>query len=137
MELLDLGNDNLVRLKAITEALEFSTVVRSQGAQQIIELNVENGTSYMVGLYKTPLIAVARNFATAGTHFPLHRHDEWELLLVYYGRMVLNVEGKEIKLAEKDFYYNKPGVEHSAEFPKDCWFLSITMPASGNWPEGG
>ena len=128
---------NLLRLREITRAIEFSGIVHQKSDQEIIELEMNHGTGYMVGLYKTPAIGVARNYASAGCEFPLHSHEEWELLLVYKGEMRLTVEGKTITLKEKGFHYILPGHQHEAYFPKESWFLAITMPASESWPKGG
>lgn len=124
-------------LQEITKALEFSGIVYERSPAQIVELEMDSGTSYMVGLYKTPIIAVARNYASAGCRFPPHRHNEWELLIVYQGEMQLHVGEKEVVLKERGFYYLNPNTDHWAYFPVESWFLAITMPASSSWPEGG
>jgi quercetin dioxygenase-like cupin family protein len=128
---------NLIKLKKLTEALDFSQIVRPGVEPEIKELKMDKGTSYMVGLYKAQCMAVARNYASAGCEFPEHVHDEWELLVVYQGEMHLIVEGKERIIKEKEFYYLMPGTRHGGYFPKETWFLAITMPANENWPEGG
>ncbi len=130
-------SDNLIKLREITRDLEFAGIVRPSGNQEIIELEMQEGTSYMVGLYKTPKIGVARNYASAGCKFPTHEHNEWELLVMIAGEMHLYVGEKKITLKEKEFYYLNPGTEHWAYFPAESWFLAITMPASEAWPEGG
>ena len=130
-------DQNLIKLKVLTEALKFKEIVREQVGGEIIELEMAAGTSYMVGLYKNDILAVARNYASAGCKFPEHNHGEWELLLIYSGEMHLNTKGKTRILKPKQFYYLNPGEDHSAYFPVETWFLAITMPASGSWPKGG
>ena len=130
-------DENLIKLKVLTESLRFKDIVRGNAAGEIIELDMIKGTSYMVGLYKNTIMAVARNYASAGCEFPEHNHEEWELLLIYEGEMHLKTGGKTRILKPKQFYYLNPGEDHSAYFPEETWFLAITMPASGSWPEGG
>ena len=130
-------DSNIVKLRELTRALEFGGIVHKASSAEIKELNMEQGVSYMVGLYKTPVIAVARNYASQGCKFPKHHHLEWELLIVYEGEMNLSVGGRAVNLTEKEFYYIDPGVEHEAFFPRETWFLAITMPASQSWPDGG
>lgn len=128
---------NLIELKKLTKTLNFTQIVREGGEPEIKELKMEKGTSYMVGLYKADFMAVARNYASMGCEFPEHKHDEWELLVVYKGEMHLSVEGKKRIIKEKEFYYLTPGTKHGGYFPKETWFLAITMPANESWPKGG
>jgi len=132
-----IDDENIIRLQQLTKALEFEGIVHRAGSQEILELEMVQGTSYMVGLYKTPVIAVARNYASRACKFPKHVHEEWELLIVYQGEMNLSVGGEMINLKAKEFYYIEPGTEHEAFFPAETWFLAITMPASKDWPDGG
>ncbi|MBW1812510.1 MAG: cupin domain-containing protein [Deltaproteobacteria bacterium] len=127
---------NLIQLKKLTEALDFAQVVRPDSAPGIKEFSVAGGTSYMVGLFKDKIMAVSRVYSSAGVEFPVHMHDEWELIIVYQGELHLKVEGKIIILKEKEFYYLKPGTSHGAYYPVDSWVLCITMPASEDFPEG-
>jgi len=129
--------ENIVHLKALTSALEFAGIVKPTVAGQVKELIMDAGTSYMVGLYKNSIMAVARNFASDKCRFPEHTHDEWELLVVYEGEMHLTVENKKVILGPKGFYYILPNQKHSGTFSENTWFLAITMPASESWPEGG
>jgi len=128
---------SLIVLREITRELaafsDFSTP-----RLNVNEIDMDAGTSFMVGLYKHHHIAVARQFASAGAVFPFHAHDQWELLLVYEGSMDLIVGDKKDRrtLRVKDFYYLEPGTPHYAEFNEDCWFLAITIPAAEAWPEG-
>ena len=128
---------NLIKLKALTEVLDFGAVVRKSDTPEIKEFEVDHGTSYMVGLYKANDLAVARVYSSAGCKFPPHQHDEWELIIVYQGEIHLNFDDKVIKLKEKEFYYVEPGIKHGAFYPVDSWVLCVTMPASPDFPSGG
>lgn len=137
MAACEMVDDNLVVLKKLTESLKFEDIVYENKPPETIELEMDSGTSYMVGLFKNEIVAVARNYASAGCQFPEHDHEQWELLIVYSGEMHLAIGGKKRILKPKNFYYMNPGDVHSAYFPKETWFLAITMPAADSWPEGG
>jgi len=128
--------DNIIELKKLTKALEFSKTIRAP-VPEIKEFTLDAGTSYMVGLFKNNAIAVTRVYSGAGVEFPSHIHDEWELILVYEGELHLTVEGKTKIIKKKEFYYVEPKVSHSAFYPVDSWVLCVTMPASADFPEGG
>ena len=131
-------SDNLVVLRELTPKLQdFSQIIRNADTPEIKEFNLDIGTSYMVGLYNSPEMAVARVYSAAGTEFPPHKHNEWELILVYQGEIHLKTDNKVIKLKEKGFYYIEPNVSHSAYYPVDSWVLCVTMPASADFPIGG
>jgi quercetin dioxygenase-like cupin family protein len=126
------------KLRALTEALPFANLVRHDPmATHIKELELEKGTSYMVGLYKTEKMAVSRVYSSAGCEFPAHAHSEWELLLVYKGELHLKFKDETVKLKEKEFYYVEPGIAHGGYYPEESWVLCITMPASPDFPDGG
>lgn len=129
--------DNLVKLKNITQSLDFTNNLRPNVIGTIKEFKLDAGTSYMVGLFKNPVMAVSRVYSSAGTEFPQHEHDEWELMLVYQGELHLKIGEKIIKLKEKEFYYVVPGTSHGAYYPVDSWVLCVTMPANEDFPEGG
>ena len=130
--------DNLVQLRDLTGKLRnFAEVLRPFKTPEIKEFNLESGTSYMVGLYKAPAMAVSRVYSAGGVEFPEHAHNEWELVVVYQGELHLTVGGEKKILAEKEFFYILPGVPHRGYYPVDSWILAITMPASEDFPEGG
>ena len=135
----DLGkpSEGIRKLKLLTKEMDFAEISTSFG--KTVEVDMEKGISYMVGLMKESTIAVARHYASAESVFPKHQHAEWELLLVYKGVMNLYIEGKERTkrtLYEKDFYYILPHTVHYAEFPEECRFLAITIPGADAWPDG-
>ena len=130
-------DDNIIKLKELTKTLDFAEMINHPLGVNIEEFDLEQGTSFMVGLFHRPVMAVARVFSSAGTIFPAHKHDEWELVVVYQGEIHLEVEGKKIVLKEKQFHYLNPGQSHSAFYPVDSWVLCITKPASDDFPKGG
>lgn len=127
--------ENIIRLKELTKALEFSGILSPASTRQVKEIDMRVGASFMVGLYKTDNIGIARNFASENSEFPEHFHNEWELLIVYSGEMHLTIEGETHTLKEKDFFYILPQQKHKAYFPVNTWFIAITMPASDSWPD--
>lgn len=128
------SSEGIRQLKVMTKAMDFSEISKNFG--KTVEMKMDKGTSYMVGLMKEDVIAVARNFASKGALFPEHQHEEWEMLVVYKGVMELLVDGKLKVLNEKDFYYLLPRTRHSAKFTEECHFLAITIPGAKAWPDG-
>ena len=81
-------------------------------------------------------IGVHRWFNSKGSVFQEHAHAEKEIIIVYDGIMEIAGEcGKKI-LKPGDHYYIKPGEAHCALFPEDCWYITITMPRTKEFPDG-
>lgn len=126
-------SENIKRLREITPLMDFSNLI-SVNSTPFVKLNMIEGDSFMIGLHKEKDIAVAREFASAGTKFPVHFHEELEYIIVYKGSVEIGIDNGKIILNKGDFIRFEEGKTHSAFFLEDTWFLAITIPASKDWP---
>lgn len=126
-------DDTLIKLKTVGAALDYEGY-SSKNNDNLLEVRAGAGQAFLMGLYKGSEMAVCRNFASAGSKWPEHYHNEWEMLIVYEGKMNLTIGGDSHILKRKDSYYIREGVAHGASFPTDCWFLSVTIPGAEAFP---
>jgi quercetin dioxygenase-like cupin family protein len=126
-------SENIKKLRELTPLLDFSNLI-SVKSTPFIKLNMIEGESFMIGLHKEKDVAVAREFASMGTKFPEHKHEEIEYLIVYKGQVIIRVDDNDLILEKGDLLKLEPNQTHKAYFPEDTWFLAITIPASKNWP---
>ena len=126
--------NNLEKLKELTEQLpSFEDLVINSGSAT--EVETIKGNIFMFGLYNVPEISVARAFMSAGSEIESHTHAEFELFVVYEGKMVLNVEGEEFEVEVRQSGYVLPNMPHSAYFPVDTKVIAIAIPSSGGYPD--
>ena len=126
--------NNLEKLKELTDQLpSFEDLVSRSGCAT--EVETLKGNIFMFGLYNVPGISVARAFMSADTEVEVHTHVEFELFVVYEGKMVLNVEGKEFEVEVRQSGYVLPNMPHSAYFPVDTKVIAITIPSSEGYPD--
>ncbi len=128
-------SEGIKQLRKDIETMDFSQISNSFG--RMLELNVAPGIGHAVGLMKESNIAVAKTKLSPGSVFPKHVHDEWEMFLVYSGEMDIHLESKIIKLKPKQAYYLLPKTPHAVSTETGVELLSITIPGSVDWPEGG
>lgn len=126
-------SENIKKLREITPLMDFSNLI-SVNTTPFVKLNMIEGESFMIGLHKEKDVAVAREFAAAGTKFPEHFHEELEYIIVYKGKVEISLNGDKSILNKGDFIRFVEGRSHSAYFIEDTWFLAITIPASKDWP---
>lgn len=127
--------ENLAKLRELTEALDFSDLIEQAG--NFTELKVEEGTCFAWGLIKNEHVAASKVFTSKGTRFLEHKHEEHEHLLVYKGQMEITVSGEQHTLLPGNCLYIPPNTAHQAiDFPIDTWYLAVTIPASPHFPDG-
>ena len=124
----------LAKLKELTEHLpSFEDLVGNSCTAT--EVETLKGNIFMFGLYNVPGISVARAFMSANTEIELHTHAEFELFVVYEGKMVLNVEDKVFEVEVRQSGYVLPNMPHSAYFPVDTKVVAIAIPSSEGYPD--
>lgn len=127
---------NLEKLREITNKLPpFSNMImtRSKGC---LELEMTKGYCFGWNLIKTPEIAVDRWFNSCGSEFPRHIHASKEWIIVYEGEIHLTVVDKLQKFLPGQYILMEPGTPHSAYFPQDCSYITVTMPPAEGFPNG-
>ena len=128
-------SEGIRQLRKDIETMEFAQISKSFG--RMLELDVAPGIGHAVGLMKEDKIAVAKTKISPGSIFRKHSHNEWEMLLVYDGEIEIHLEGKIIKLKPMQSYYLLPKTPHAVTTEVGAELLSITIPGSVDWPEGG
>ena len=111
------------------------------------ELETEAGKAFIFGLLHKPPVSVCDNFVIAGTKWDVHYHDEWEIFIIYEGKIELCVHKEDKTIIEKNildssddrkrFYWIYPKTFHSIEALEHCSFLAITVPSSPDFPMSG
>jgi len=127
---------NLERLKQLNGALAEEIEVVAPPSS-LSELNLPRGHGFAWGLLKSSRCAVAKVFLSAGAVFPLHLHTEWEMLLVYEGEVVLEVEGERRAMGMRDMAMIEPGMHHALpEVIQNTYLLAVTIPPAACFPRG-
>jgi quercetin dioxygenase-like cupin family protein len=134
-------SEYLDRLKNLTEKLpSFPDIIerhltKNGKIEQYYEM--DEGNCYAVYLHRSgDDIAVHRWFNSKGGKFPKHNHNEKEWIVIYKGSMILHDFRGDHTLKKGDCYYSLPNMHHWAEFPEDCKYITITMPAAKEYPNG-
>ena len=133
--------NNLDKLKELTNNLpavpKLHDLVKSADPSvHSIIYNVEDGTSFGLGLLSRPQVAVQEVFISKGTSFPLHVHDkEKEILIVYKGEMFVKINDEERLLKEGDFVEICCGNAHSTKALKDTWVIAVAIPRIDGFPK--
>lgn len=124
-------NDNLKRLRLLTEHLSSLEEMVQSRTESTIEYNLDQGTALGFGLYNDSLerVNVQRVFMSKGTAFDEHFHPEHEWLIVYSGVMLLKYKDEEREMGIADWTYCQPNVPHSVQILEDTWIIAITVPA--------
>ncbi|MCP3681242.1 MAG: cupin domain-containing protein [bacterium] len=69
-----------------------------------------------------------------GCEFPSHSHSEKEYVFIERGSLILHKNGESKTYGAGDMFYNEPTVVHSATFPDNCVYFTITIPPSKDYP---
>ena len=126
---------NLDKLKRLTNNLvSFDEITKTRG-KGYLELEMINGTALGWNLLHEKDISVDKWFVSKGSTFPNHVHEELEILTVFQGIMIMKIDGKEVELKKGSTYYITPNMEHSAHYPDDCFFITITIPCGEGFPK--
>ena len=127
---IDTCVDDIKKLKILTDLLIKLEV------ENVRELEAEEGSCILYGLYKIDKVAITRLVATAGTKIGFHKHDTVEVLGVYEGRMEININGQKYIIPEGEVCVIDPGVPHFAYFPIKSSLWAVSMPAAESFPKG-
>ena len=101
------------------------------------EYRMEHGDCFAWFIHRSGNdIAVHRWFNSKGTIFPEHTHPEKEFIVIYKGIMDITKNGETQRLVVGDYIYNEPLTIHSAYFPEDCKYITVTIPPAKEFPNG-
>ena len=129
--------DNLEKLRIMTNNLSeipnFSEFVRSNNNS--VEFNVESGAALAEGLFSNENISVANCVFEEGTVFELHNHEEREWLIVYSGKLKIDIKDKIIELEHGQSLMIDPFIPHKGETEVKTEFIAITIPKGKGFPD--
>lgn len=117
-------------LRGLTRALTLKDFVRGRGTDWV-RYEMLRGTCIGVSLLHERAIAVQKTFMSKYSVFPLHLHEEIEILVIYEGG--IETLGKVFKAG--DIARIENGEEHTVTALEDTWMVAITIPASSAYPE--
>ena len=103
----------------------------------MIQYEIERGTSFGFKLLSEKSISAARVFTSKGSRYPKHNHKQREYMLVYKGKIIVHLgdSGEEKILNVGDCIYIPPDTPHYVDFPEDSWVLAVTIPKGDGFPE--
>ena len=82
-------------------------------------------------LSRRGIVSVVKVFLPSGALFPLHSHDETEVLVLYEGKAQhKSVLPEEKIMTPGDCVQLLPGVTHQMEALEDTWLVAVTVPDS-------
>lgn len=124
---------NLRKLAVLTEKLPpMLSVVDSDSTQNYKEYRVKDGVCFNFGLYRyRNIVAVDRWYLSADVEYPVHSHDEQELIFVYEGSMEITFhrDGRKVDVLPGEHITIPPNTPHSAHFPERTRCVTIMYPA--------
>jgi mannose-6-phosphate isomerase-like protein (cupin superfamily) len=130
-------NEDLMRLKEVTRALDFSSLVhKMDNCPQKAELEMIVGDGVVHGIVNMPGYSIAEAHVSKGGKFSPHVHKQFEVLVVYEGHAIIHVGNRSVSLREKSSFYIEAGTIHSLDFPKATKLIAVTIPESDALPEG-
>lgn len=126
-------HENLARIKHLTNSVvPFSHTVANINGNLTFDL--KNGGSIGVGLFKTKEVAIlVATFDADSTHRS-HFHNEKEILILIEGQAEVVVNNGIQYLQKGDSITIEPGTAHEINFPVRSEMISITIPASEDYP---
>lgn len=139
-----LSSEDLERLKDMTSKLppvpkleQFKKAHKETEDLSCVtyEASSDSGTIISCSLMSTPEISVARTFVSAGGKFPVHKHTEKEVLVLYSGRGVIYKGEERIFMNAGDCVIIEPDEHHTARALEDSWLIAIAIPRSEDFPE--
>lgn len=125
--------EKLAKLEEMTAKLPLFPEELGKGTA-FKEYKMEAGKCYAWTLLRMDGMGFHRWYLSAGSKFPKHQHPEKVYFFVYQGLMNLHLEGITIKVRAGDNYYINPTVVHWADFPEETYFVTVTIPASKDFP---
>ena len=131
-------SEYIAKLEHLTTVLPKSPYAVPPDAKKIIFAAEDENDSPTEtwGLLKKSGVAVLDAFCPEGTTFPLHEHEQIEMLIVYEG--CAHVECTQCGLT-KDVHVGESitmpkNTPHKIYFPMDTWLIGITIPADEGYP---
>jgi quercetin dioxygenase-like cupin family protein len=132
-------HENLQRLREMSKDIPphpYPKMRRIEDALRYQEFELGTGIGFTKCLFDEPgITSVAHTIFKEHTEFPLHQHNEQEILIVLKGSLLLSRKDEMMMLAPGAVAILPPMAEHGAVTPTGCEFLAITIPDSPEYPK--
>ena len=130
------GSPNLMVLREITPILT-KFVQDSDKSSDMINYDIDEGTALGFGVFNDGNIAIQRAFMSKDGVFPIHKHEELEILIVYSGKLEVSFhETKDKLIKAPGIVYFNPGEVHCVRALEDSWMIGLTIPTAEGYPDG-
>lgn len=127
-------SETLERLEELTPKLP--SLVMPLDTVGFVEYITQDG-GYAIGfnLYSSPSVAVQRALLTEKTIFPVHCHDQSEVLVVYDGIARVRRGDQDILLGRGECCMFTPGEPHSISVEEaPLWVIGVSVPRAEGYP---
>lgn len=101
----------------------------------VIKYDMLQGDAFGTGLYKTPEVAVQHVYMSKGCEFPMHIHDEFEVGVIFRGRIIVHYKDRDEEVGEGDVIIFQPGEPHGGTMVEDTEGIYVTIPAGKGYPD--
>lgn len=119
---------NMVRLEELEAKFDSDPFSELPVTQWELEGQIVKAWSLLV---RRGVVSVVKSFVPAGCVFPIHSHQEVEVLVVYEGKARYRSSTPvERILLPGDCVRILPGTAHEFEGVEDTWVIGITVPDS-------
>jgi mannose-6-phosphate isomerase-like protein (cupin superfamily) len=121
---------SLNELAALTEQLPDTP----HGSPPMVHYKGLSGDWCGTALWYEAKVAVQTCTAPAGVLLPAHKHPVTEWLIVYAGRLSVEI-GADVRVYSAGECAHFPlGVDHEVTTLEDCSIIAVTIPAEVNYP---
>lgn len=125
----------LERLEELTPRLP-SLVMPLDTAGFVEYITQDGGYAIGFNLYSSPNVAVQRALLTSKTIFPMHCHDQSEVLVVYEGVARVHRGAQDTLLGKGECCTFMPGEPHSISVEEaPLWVIGISVPRAEGYPK--
>ena len=130
------GIDYLERIEALTRLAPSLDFLVQHGGGECVEYDVIGGFAVGMGLLSEHSCAIQKVFASSGTKFPEHCHDEHEYFVVIEGNGKYIVEDREYEFGPLDCIMIPPKAKHAWYYETATKMIVLTIPAAKGFPGG-
>jgi quercetin dioxygenase-like cupin family protein len=130
-------DENLKHLRRITEKLtspQEIMVKKGTSCESEIPLCVE-GNATAFGILKEKDVGICKIFATKGTTYPVHKHNQREFFGVISGKMKIETEEETRIIHQYEGFELQPNIIHTCVMLEDTWTWVVTMPSAEEFPD--
>lgn len=100
-----------------------------------IEYEVPSGTCIGFGLLNQKEVSVQKVVMTEGCNFPYHEHTSFEILVIFKGKLEVEIDGEKSILTIGDKVRFDKETPHAAHALEETWMIAISIPKDDGYPK--